>query len=107
MRVRPKTITPAGGGGPTGVIFKIRLIWEEEAGLLRGGWEEECPGEFLNSNSCAARCVVNLAAANAEVIQFPVRQPAQRFTGRTKPAPLANVLHKFHFHLDTFFLLLP
>jgi hypothetical protein len=43
----PKAITPAGGGDPAGVIFKIRLIWEEEAGLLRGGfWEEKIPGEF-------------------------------------------------------------
>ena len=84
-------------GRRSGGCLRVALDWEEVvSGRIREVWEEVDLAEFLNSLDRLAGDELDVAAGNAEVVEFAVGQAAQLVHGIAVAAPVAVVADQVH-----------
>ena len=86
--------TPAAGGGAAGAVLVVNPREEVKADRFRQGRGGGRP--WRNSLDRLPRDVMDVAAADAEVDEFTVRQAAQLGDGVPVAAPVAVVADQVH-----------
>ena len=98
MKHSPEKATPAGGGGPAGVVWATDNREEVKVGAIRrslgGGWLRRNLLNWLSDR--LAGDVRDVAAGQAQVVEFAGRKAVQLIHGFPVATPVAVIADQVH-----------